>query len=367
MANAVTAVTAGQTVSAPIAIERLSKTLGGTLVLDRVDIALAAGEFFALLGPSGSGKTTLINLIAGFERPDTGDIRIDGKSILALPPHRRGIGVVFQSYALFPHLTVAENLAYPLRRKGLRAREIGLEVARSLELVRLGAYADRWIDQLSGGQQQRIAIARALISRPSVLLMDEPMAALDKSLREDIQIEIKALQRSLGATVLYITHDQREAMALADRVAILNRGRIEQADTPQLLFGKPQTSFVAQFITGASIVRGTAAAAPDGRWWLTTAGGLRLPGTWRGTASAGAAELAIAPADIRVAAEGLAAAMVETVTFGGESTTLHLTMADGSRLIAREFGPPRLREGEQVRVAWDPQAATIFPAQSTGG
>ncbi|MEJ1975572.1 MAG: ABC transporter ATP-binding protein [Acetobacteraceae bacterium] len=364
--------------AAPVAIERLTKTLGGNRVLDGVDIRLDAGTFFALVGPSGSGKTTLINLIAGFEPPDSGDIRIDGRSILKLPPHQRRIGVVFQSYALFPHLTVAGNLAYPLRRKGAHAADIARAVARSLDLVRLGGYADRWVQQLSGGQQQRIAIARALIAEPAVLLMDEPMAALDKSLREDLQIELKSLQRKLGVTVFYITHDQREAMAMADRMAVLNAGRVEQADAPQQLFSAPQTSFVARFIGGAAIFCGTPMADAAGQWWLATKDGQRLPGTWRASPARepSVAELTIAPGDIRLqplaergadTAWGFEAA-IETVTFGGESSAIHLVMSSGETLVAREFGRPRLRDGDRVFVSWDPAAASLFPSapETTG-
>jgi ABC-type Fe3+/spermidine/putrescine transport system ATPase subunit len=358
--------------AASIAIEGLCKTLGANRVLDGVDIRLDAGTFFALVGPSGSGKTTLINLIAGFDRPDSGDIRVDGDSILALPPHRRRVGVVFQNYALFPHLTVADNLAYPLRRKGDHAAEIARAVAASLELVRLGAYANRWISQLSGGQQQRIAIARALIAQPSVLLMDEPMGALDKALRDDLQVEIKSLQRRIGATVLYITHDQREAMALADEMAVLNAGQVEQTDAPERLFASPRTSFVARFVGGAAIFRGAPTADSTGRWWLTTDAGQRLPGAWRDRPPADprTAELAIAPGDIRLRdraerpadADWGFEAGVEAVTFGGETSTIHLAARGGERLTAREFGPPRRREGEQVFVSWAHDAATLFPA-----
>ena len=363
--------TLGLTDAASVSIEGLRKTLGVNSVLNGIDIELKPGTFFALVGPSGSGKTTLINLIAGFDKPDSGDIRVDGASILQLSPHRRRIGVVFQNYALFPHLTVGENLAYPLRRKGARATEIAVAVAASLELVRLGSYASRWVSQLSGGQQQRIAIARALIARPSVLLMDEPMGALDKALRDDLQVEIKSLQRRTGTTVLYITHDQREAMALADRMAVLNAGRIEQTDAPERLFSSPRTSFVARFVGGAAIFRGKPVADDAGRWWLLTDAGLRLPGAWRGAdpTHAGMAELAIAPADIRIRGRSDEPAhgdwdfeaTVEAVTFGGEASAVHLVGRGGVRLTAREFGRPRRQEGEHVLLSWAHDAAMFYP------
>jgi putative spermidine/putrescine transport system ATP-binding protein len=359
--------------AAPIAIERLFKTLGSHRVLDGVDIDLEAGTFFTLVGPSGSGKTTLLNLIAGFERPDSGDIRINSRSILDLPPHRRRVGVVFQNYALFPHLSVAENIAYPLRRRGASAGDISRAVDRSLDLVRLGAFASRWVQQLSGGQQQRIAIARALASQPSVLLMDEPMAALDKALREDLQVELKTLQRKLGATVLYITHDQREAMALADRMAVLNAGRLEQIDAPERLFSRPRTSFVARFVGGAAIFEGAPIVEND-RWWLVTSGGHRLPGTWRTPPAVAprVAELAVAPGDVRLhraaeapsnAAWAIEATVVSTV-FGGESSSIHVSLPSGARLTAREQGRLRFQEAERVLVSWDQDAATLFPQAS---
>jgi ABC-type Fe3+/spermidine/putrescine transport system ATPase subunit len=357
-------------VAAPVAIEQLVKTLGGHRVLNGVDIHLEAGTFFTLVGPSGSGKTTLLNLIAGFERPDSGDIRINALSILDLPPHRRRVGVVFQNYALFPHLSVAENIAYPLRRRGASADEISRAVNRSLDLVRLGAYAGRWVQQLSGGQQQRIAIARALASQPSVLLMDEPMAALDKALREDLQVELKTLQRRLGATVLYITHDQREAMALADRMAVLNAGCLEQVDTPERLFSRPQTSFVARFVGGAAIFEGSP-VVENGQWWLVGSDGYRLPGTWHTPPAVAprAAELAIAPNDVRLrrgaeAPTGVAwtiEANVVSTVFGGESSSIHISLSNGLRLTAREPGRARFEDGERILVSWDPVAATLFP------
>jgi ABC-type Fe3+/spermidine/putrescine transport system ATPase subunit len=339
-------------------------------VLTSINLDLHSGEFFALLGPSGSGKTTLINLIAGFELPDHGDIRIGEQSIIGLPPHRRQVGVVFQNYALFPHLTVQENLAYPLRRRGYKRSDIPARVRNVLELVRMESYADRWIQQLSGGQQQRVAIARALISEPAVLLMDEPMAALDKSLREDLQVELKVLQRKLGTTILYITHDQREAMALADRMAVLNAGRVEQVDVPERLYSAPESSFVARFVSGATIFRGNP-IADGGQWWLLTKSGLRLPGKWRKPQSNAPeiAELAIAPGNIRLQSLNEASpnvgwsieATVESVVFAGESSSIHLVTFNGERLTAREFGKPRFRDGERLLVFWDPAAATLFP------
>lgn len=231
-----------------VRFEGLTKQYGPLKALDNVSLALEAGEFMALLGPSGSGKTTMLMALAGFVRQDQGHIFIGDKVIDRLPAHERGIGVVFQNYALFPHMTVAENLAYPLRRRGLPESEIRQRVRDALDLVRLTQLGGRHVSQLSGGQQQRVAIARAVIFRPSVLLLDEPMSALDRKLRETMQLELRSLQRELGATVLLVTHDQEEAMSMADRIAIINHGRMVQVGHPTELYRQPADAFVADFI-----------------------------------------------------------------------------------------------------------------------
>jgi len=231
-----------------VAIERLSKRFGSVIALDDVSLEVRPGEFLALLGPSGSGKSTMLMSIAGFEQPDSGRILIGGQPIAHLPAYRREIGMVFQRYALFPHLSVAENLAYPLRRRGLRVGEIAQRVSEALALVQLDGYGPRATDQLSGGQQQRVAVARALIFRPKVLLMDEPLSALDKKLRQQMQLELKLLHREVGATIILVTHDQEEALSMADRVALLDEGRLRQIGPPEELYRQPVDAFVADFI-----------------------------------------------------------------------------------------------------------------------
>lgn len=352
-----------------ILLDRVSKHFAAKTVLDEISLKLDSGSFFALLGPSGSGKSTLLNLIAGFEQPDSGDIRIRGRSVVDVPAYARQVGVVFQSYALFPHLNVAENLAYPLRRQGIRSRVINARVNRMLELVRLGGYADMRITQLSGGQQQRVALARALVAEPDVLLMDEPMAALDKSLRDDLQVEIKQLQQSLGATIIYITHDQREALALADQIGVLNEGRFEQVGDGVSIYTRPESAFVARFLTGASVLKGRARGSAGGGWYLEDENGARLPGQWHGhtpISLPAKAEMAINPALVKIAAPGgdsvpwSIEARVAAVLYVGESTVVHLALQGGSTLVARESGASGRSVGESVRVGWRPEDAFLF-------
>ncbi len=234
--------------SLPISLSNLSKAYGSVKALDDVSLNIAAGEFLTLLGPSGSGKTTLLMALAGFARPDCGSILFGEQEMIATPAHKRGLGMVFQSYALFPFMTVAENVAYPLKIRGVSKPDQATRVERTLETVQLGGYGERRINQLSGGQQQRVALARAMVFEPQIILMDEPLSALDKKLREQMQIELKALHHKLDATVVYVTHDQREALTMSDRIAVFNHGRIEQIETPERLYRQPSSFFVADFI-----------------------------------------------------------------------------------------------------------------------
>ena len=233
---------------ATVEVADLVKRYGSEHAVDHVSLRVEAGEFVTLLGSSGSGKTTTLMMIAGFVTPDGGAIRIEGKDIARLPPERRDLGVVFQSYALFPHYSVFENIAFPLRLRRRPIEEINRRVHEALELVQLEAFGDRRIAQLSGGQQQRVALARAIVFSPSVLLMDEPLGALDRKLRDQLQGEIKRIQRDLGVTVIYVTHDQEEALAMSDRIAIMSKGRIAQLGTPDLVYQEPSSPFVASFL-----------------------------------------------------------------------------------------------------------------------
>jgi putative spermidine/putrescine transport system ATP-binding protein len=237
-----------------ISVRSASKRFGATAVLDDVSLDVAEGEFVTLLGPSGSGKTTLLNIIAGFTEPDTGSVYFGADDVTRVPPHRRNIGVVFQNYALFPHMNVADNVAFPLKARRMPAREIAERVGWALSLIKLDGYASRRIDQLSGGQRQRVALARAIVFRPKLILMDEPLSALDKQLREHMQMEIRALHDRLNATTVYVTHDQREALTMSHRIAVLNQGRIAQVAGPEEIYNHPADAFVADFIGEAALL-----------------------------------------------------------------------------------------------------------------
>ena len=259
-----------------IELRQLTKRYGKETVVDGVSTTIAAGEFFSLLGPSGSGKTTTLMMVAGFTDIDGGQILIDGADIAHVPPQRRGFGMVFQNYAIFPHLSVAENVAFPLRARKMPSDQIVSRVGQALDLVKLERYADRYSRELSGGQQQRVAIARAIVFQPSVVLMDEPLGALDKNLRFQMQVEIKEIQQRLGMTVIYVTHDQEEAMNMSDRIAIMNNGCIEQVGRPDEIYENPTSNFIARFLGEANLIPGTVEAIDAGIAALRTAGGLLL-------------------------------------------------------------------------------------------
>ncbi|HYN39841.1 MAG TPA: ABC transporter ATP-binding protein, partial [Rhodospirillales bacterium] len=251
-------------------IDAVEKRFGGVAAVDRLSLDIRAGEFFALLGPSGCGKTTLLRMLAGFETPDAGRILLGGEDIAAVLPHQRPVNMMFQNYALFPHLSVAGNIAFGLKRAGLPAKEIAARVAEMVALVRLEGMEKRRPDQLSGGQQQRVALARALARRPQLLLLDEPLAALDKKLRESTQLELMGLQKRLGATFVIVTHDQEEAMTMADRIGVMDNGRLEQVATPRQLYEAPVSRWVAEFIGDINMLEGAVEARDGGRLTVAT-------------------------------------------------------------------------------------------------
>ena len=232
----------------PITVRNVTKTYGKVFALDDVSLDVKSGEFLTLLGPSGSGKTTLLMVLAGFTRPDQGSLKFGDQEMIRTPPHLRDVGMVFQNYALFPHMTVAGNVGYPLKLRNVPKDEMATRIETALETVQLGGYGDRRIDQLSGGQKQRVALARSIVFEPRILLMDEPLSALDKKLRDRMQIELRHLHEKLGMTTVYVTHDQREALTMSDRIAVVNHGRIMQLATPQELYNQPENKFVADFI-----------------------------------------------------------------------------------------------------------------------
>ncbi|MEX2520539.1 MAG: ABC transporter ATP-binding protein [Paracoccaceae bacterium] len=332
--------------------------------LDCVSVEIAKGEFFTLLGPSGCGKTTLLRLIAGFETPSDGAILLDGVDVSAEPPNKRPVNTVFQSYALFPHLSVAENIAFGLEMLNRPKAEVKATVAEMLELVRMTPMAGRRVAQLSGGQQQRVALARALAPRPKVLLLDEPLSALDLKLRKEMQSELKRLQRETGITFVFVTHDQEEALTMSDRIAVMEGGRVHQVGAPRDIYNHPVNRFVADFIGETNFIGGHVAG---GALRLADGAEIALPGRSVGTLGEGeAAVLAIRPEQLRVGpagGEGLAATVVETVYFGTD-THLHLKLEDGEVVVARLQSPPSgdvgLAAGAGVTVRFEPEAAQLL-------
>ena len=315
--------------SAAIKLDQVTKTFDGrVMAVDAVTLDIAAGEFFSLLGPSGCGKTTSLRMIAGFEHPDSGRVHVGGRDITDLPVHRRDMGMVFQSYALFPHRTVAENVAFGLRMREVPKPEIERRVAAALEQVALTGFENRKPGQLSGGQQQRVALARALVVEPPVLLCDEPLGALDRKLRQQMQFELKELQKRLGVTLVFVTHDQEEALAMSDRIAVMNGGKVEQVGTPTEIYERPRTRFVADFIGEINILE------------------------------EGARIRALRPEKIRlVAADGARmAGTVETANYLGGSTLLRVRPDAGPSMLVREThaGERASRApGDAVGLAWN--------------
>lgn len=340
----------------------LSKSYDSVVALAGAELEVHEGEFVTLLGPSGSGKTTLLMMVAGLVSPSAGEVWIDGKHSTYLPPHLRDIGMVFQNYALFPHLTVHENIAFPLRMRRAPEATIGKEVARILDLVQLPMVARRLPRELSGGQQQRIALARCLVYKPSIVLMDEPLGALDKKLRDQMQLEIKALQRRLGITVVYVTHDQEEAMTMSDRICLMNHARIEQIDTPEGLYFRPRSVFAADFLGDSNIFKGR--VTDNGR--VEGPGGLVVNGAATGPAT-GPVTAIIRPESVRLleageSAEGGAAGRIENVVFVGGYVRVFVRLSDGTILQVKGPTRPGLRlpsPSEQVRLGW-PAAATVL-------
>ncbi|MBB2795108.1 UNVERIFIED_ORG: putative spermidine/putrescine transport system ATP-binding protein [Rhizobium pisi] len=292
-----------------IRFEKISKSFGLHQVVKDLSLDIERGEFVSLLGPSGSGKTTLLMMLAGFENPTAGGIFLDGRRIDHLPPHRREMGVVFQNYALFPHMSIADNIAFPLRMRGVGRGEIEERVKRALEMVQLSAMSGRKPAQLSGGQQQRVALARSLVFEPTVVLMDEPLGALDKQLREQMQLDIRALHKRLELTVVFVTHDQSEALTMSDRIAVFNRGNIEQIGSPRDIYDRPQTRAVAEFIGETNLIEGTVKATGTTGTSVEIADGRHVivPGS-NSLAVGSRVHISVRPERISLAARGIGAA-----------------------------------------------------------
>ncbi|MGQ0611213.1 MAG: ABC transporter ATP-binding protein [Paracoccaceae bacterium] len=351
-----------------VAFDRVQKSYDGVaLVVKDLNLSIAKGEFLTMLGPSGSGKTTCLMMLAGFETATNGQILLDGVNINRTPPHKRGIGMVFQNYALFPHMTVAENLAFPLEVRGMARADREAKIKRALDMVQMGAFASRRPAQLSGGQQQRIALARALVFDPALVLMDEPLGALDKQLREHMQFEIKHLHDSLGITVVYVTHDQGEALTMSDRIAVFNDGRIQQLASPADLYERPENSFVAQFIGENNKLMGTIEELTGDKALVRLATGELIDATPVNVREKGGRTLvSIRPERVEFKPEMMPPgahtieAVVLEVIYMGDILRARLRVAGSDDFVMKmrnTLGQTRLSPSQRIKVGWHPQDA----------
>ncbi|MGZ4676903.1 MAG: ABC transporter ATP-binding protein [Acidimicrobiia bacterium] len=349
-----------------IGIEHVTKRFGSFVAVDDAHFDIRRGEFFSMLGPSGCGKTTTLRMIAGFEQPTEGEIRLEGEDVSQVPPYRRNVNTVFQQYALFPHLTVEANVAFGLQAKKVAKGEIASRVREMLEVVRLADFGTRRPAQLSGGQQQRVALARALVNFPSALLLDEPLGALDLKLRQEMQLEHKRIQREVGITFVFVTHDQEEALTMSDRIAVMSDGRVEQIGTPEQIYHEPASEFVAGFIGMANLLPATIEAAEPGRARARLADGTVVQGAAVDGLGAGEpATFMIRPErmHIRIGGEDGLGAEVADLVFQGSQVRVELRAQDGSTLVAH-VGPgdglPMLLPGDPVRVVWDEEGGRLL-------
>lgn len=350
-----------------VELRNVTKRFGELTAVDSVSLSIVRGEFLTLLGPSGCGKTTLLRMIAGFDLPDSGSVALGGRDVTSLAPHQRDVTTVFQHYALFPHLNVFDNIAFGLARRRVRRDEIKRRVAASLEMVRLTGLDKRQPDELSGGQQQRVALARALVVEPRVLLLDEPLAALDLKLRKQMQIELKGLQRRLGISFIYVTHDQEEALTMSDRIVVMNAGRIEQVGRAEQIYERPLTEFVAGFVGASNIIEGTVNEVSGDLTTISVAGarvGARADGVKQGER----VRLLIRPEKISISVEGASNQLsghIDSALYLGESTQWKIIIEDGQALTVLEqnrepFRSAQARIGQTVRIKWEPDSAVIL-------
>jgi spermidine/putrescine transport system ATP-binding protein len=353
-----------------IRLEELCKKFDDFVAVDGIDVDMPPGEFFTLLGPSGCGKTTTLRMIAGFERPTSGRILLDGNDVARVPPHQRNVNTVFQSYALFPHLDVAKNVAFGLKYHKLTKEERAQRVGEALELVDMTEFARRKADQLSGGQQQRVALARALVLRPRVLLLDEPLGALDAQLRKNLQVELKALQAELGITFIFVTHDQSEALTMSDRVAVMNKGRVEQAASPKTIYEAPDTVFVADFL-GVSNLLGATAAGQDGGACTVQVRDRTLRAEQGATDARGEVKVMIRPERIELEPHGSPSGanripgMVERVVYVGSAIQVIVRAATGESLqalIQNTGGGNPYEQGTPVQLHLPADALRVLPS-----
>jgi len=363
-------------VSAPaLALRGLRKAFGAVVAVDGVSLDAASGEFLSLLGPSGCGKTTVLRMVAGLVEPDAGQVVLAGEDITRVPVHRRNLGLVFQSYALFPHMTVFDNVAFGLRRRRVAEAELRPRVERMLDLGRLGPLGRRHPRELSGGQQQRVALARALITEPRVLLLDEPLSNLDALLRDEMRVELKRLQQRLGTTMIFVTHDQAEALILSDRVVVMEAGRVEQVGTPEEVYRRPASSFVARFLGRANFLGGVVTGREGDGVVIDAGGGLALTARARADLAPGQrVQVALRQESIRLASAGTAdgsapgvAATVAFHAFAGQSHQYVVQLKDGRELeVVASGSESPLARGSAVRVEWLPEDVIVLAEPGPG-
>jgi spermidine/putrescine transport system ATP-binding protein len=365
---------------ADIHLEAVTKRFGETTAVDDLTLSIPRGAFYALLGPSGCGKTTTLRMVGGFEDPTQGKVYLGGDEVTNLPPYKRDVNTVFQSYALFPHLTVERNVAFGLERRKVGKAEVRKRVAEALELVQLGRYGSRKPFQLSGGQQQRVALARALVNRPRALLLDEPLGALDLRLRKQLQLELKRIQQDVGITFVHVTHDQEEAMSMADTIAVMNDGRIEQAGSAADLYERPRTEFVASFLGVSNLVDARLRASQNGRSTVETHDGatLHVPSDRIGPHGSDAVRIGVRPEKVRLSPAGADVAdgvnvlrgTVVVASFLGVSIQYVVRAAGGEELtvFAQNLDgaePESLGPGREVQLAWDPQHTFVVAKEGS--
>jgi spermidine/putrescine transport system ATP-binding protein len=351
-----------------VELSGVTKRFGEFVAVDDLSLDIYEGEFFSLLGPSGCGKTTTLRMIAGFEEPSEGGISVAGEPMRGVPPYRRPVNTVFQSYAIFPHLNVFDNVAFGLRRSGVKGDELRQRVTEACAMVQLEGFEKRKPNMLSGGQQQRVALARALVNRPKVLLLDEPLGALDLKLRKELQLELRNLQHEVGITFVYVTHDQEEALTMSDRIAVMNEGKVQQVADPTTLYELPTNRFVANFIGQTNAFSGTVESVNGHRVTLRASGGMKIEATSReeaGVEVGAAVQAAVRPEKVRFGSAGdnVCGAEVRQIVYLGVSTQYIAELSDGARLVLYQqntqdsTGPG---VGEEVTVAWDAQNCLVL-------
>jgi spermidine/putrescine transport system ATP-binding protein len=357
-----------------VRLSNVAKTYGDVVAVDHIDLDVHRGEFFSLLGPSGCGKTTTLRMIGGFEQPTTGLIELQGQDVTWLAPYQRNVNTVFQNYALFPHLTVFENVAFGLRRRGVKGDDVKTRVADMLRLVQLQGFDRRKPTQISGGQAQRVALARALINRPAVLLLDEPLGALDLKLRKQMQVELKRIQQEVGVTFIYVTHDQEEAMTMSDRIAVMNKGHYEQLAEPETLYERPTTRFVAGFLGVSNLLAGTADGTADAYALVRLADDTIVRVLRRYVTETGPVQIGVRPEKIRLhdpaetspEQHNRLVGTVRDASYLGVSTQYQVELPDASRITVYEQNVERARRselwapGEQVVLTWSPDHTFVI-------